>query len=1001
MQAMKRRNPSAFAAALAAALACASSASAGLSTATITNPGFEDDYPTGSHFNTDATGWSEFGEFGINAGGWWQWELIPDQYPTVTGNGVGSLITSSDAGSGPDVLFQSLGTVDAGDVGKTFTLTADLGGKIRGVAGDNRAYGGDMTVSFRSGVTTGGNPGTILGSVGVRNVFFDTEILPDISGIELVTKSATFTPDAGDIGTEVFAVIDVITTFSGWSTQKQYIVDEVTLSSAAGPPPGAGLATTITNGGFEDTLPTGSHFNSIVPGWNEFSTWDDRGVGFWEWQLIAAQYPPVTGIGVGSLIAVTPGQTSRMFQSLGVVGTDDVDDVLTLTADLGGKIQLGVTHTGNLSVSFRSGVTTSGLPGVVLGSSGQRTVDWDGDATNGTGEVALETRTATFTPTTDDVGTEVFAVVELLLNADDGGGQNQFLADEVTLGIAPQAVPVFTSYPVVKPDVEAGQTYTGQSLVGDVEDPDTAPGGLTFAKVSGPDWLGVAGDGTLSGAPTGPDLGLNRWTVSVSDGATTNQGTLEITVLPNAIITTADGNGADGSAAENDGGDTGDGQNEAMAVRYNGTNRHQLSFVRFDLGNIIPGSVTNAEMHLFTWRTQTTQQHRVWGLNDGVADGHSTGDGLTTHQGENWLEDATFKWSTAPETFVDGSSVRNETFSNSTSLGDFTAPGSEGADVTALSGANLIDFLNADTNGVVTFIIERIDPSGGNYVVYTTKETTTLGSGATVETGTMAPYLILAAQVGVRGPTLAVSHDGTALDFSWNSQSGKVYDLLSATGLATDPATWPVYQTYQDIAASGTGTNTLDDVPLDGTVRFFAITERDAPPPPPLLDENFDDDNGGFTSVDKGSGSVWDWDDPDSTSPGGDVTTGNGGAGKCWGTDTGNPGQYTAGTDTCLRSPVFDLTGVTGAVLTFAHVRDIQPGDTAIVNIIDDTTDTVIQELFNEGDDDINTADWTNADPIDIPDTIDEPVRLEFRFTGAGPDEWMGWYIDDVLIEVP
>ena len=75
-------------------------------------------------------------------------------------------------------------------------------------------------------------------------------------------------------------------------------------------------------------------------------------------------------------------------------------------------------------------------------------------------------------------------------------------------------------------------------------------------------------------------------------------------------------------------------------------------------------------------------------------------------------------------------------------------------------------------------------------------------------------------------PLLSLGYDGSALDFSWNSQSGKVYDLLSALDLSTAPASWSVYQTYQDIAASGTGTNTLDDVPLDGTVRFFAIAER-------------------------------------------------------------------------------------------------------------------------------------------------------------------------------
>jgi len=54
---------------------------------------------------------------------------------------------------------------------------------------------------------------------------------------------------------------------------------------------------------------------------------------------------------------------------------------------------------------------------------------------------------------------------------------------------------------------------------------------LTFSKVSGPAWLSVASDGTLSGTPSNSDLGLNSWTVSVTDGITAPvNGTLNITV---------------------------------------------------------------------------------------------------------------------------------------------------------------------------------------------------------------------------------------------------------------------------------------------------------------------------------------------------------------------------------------------------------------------------------------------------------------------------------------
>ncbi|NIP97184.1 MAG: LamG domain-containing protein, partial [Akkermansiaceae bacterium] len=69
------------------------------------------------------------------------------------------------------------------------------------------------------------------------------------------------------------------------------------------------------------------------------------------------------------------------------------------------------------------------------------------------------------------------------------------------------------------------------SLAGDADDSDTPPENLEFAKVDGPDWLTVASSGDFSGTPGQDDIGLNIWTVSVSDGAGVDQAQLEITVF--------------------------------------------------------------------------------------------------------------------------------------------------------------------------------------------------------------------------------------------------------------------------------------------------------------------------------------------------------------------------------------------------------------------------------------------------------------------------------------
>ena len=81
---------------------------------------------------------------------------------------------------------------------------------------------------------------------------------------------------------------------------------------------------------------------------------------------------------------------------------------------------------------------------------------------------------------------------------------------------------------------------------------------------------------------------------------------------------------------------------------------------------------------------------------------------------------------------------------------------------------------------------------------------------------------------------LIVASNGSYLDFAWNSHAGKVYDLLSATDLWTEVATWPPYNDginppYQDIVTSGTGSNVLSSVPPSGNPRFFAVRERNAP----------------------------------------------------------------------------------------------------------------------------------------------------------------------------
>ena len=79
-------------------------------------------------------------------------------------------------------------------------------------------------------------------------------------------------------------------------------------------------------------------------------------------------------------------------------------------------------------------------------------------------------------------------------------------------------------------------------------------------------------------------------------------------------------------------------------------------------------------------------------------------------------------------------------------------------------------------------------------------------------------------------PTLSIRKNGLNYDFQWDSSSGKVYDLVSAPDLSQSVSTWEVYQsplmTYENLAASDTGTNALIGVAATDKKQFFALRVR-------------------------------------------------------------------------------------------------------------------------------------------------------------------------------
>jgi len=111
------------------------------------------------------------------------------------------------------------------------------------------------------------------------------------------------------------------------------------------------------------------------------------------------------------------------------------------------------------------------------------------------------------------------------------------LSNTLTLFIYVNGAPSFALDPFTMPAIVAGQSYSG-TIATNTTDPNPSDA-LTFAKVSGPNWLAVAADGTLSGTPSVSDLGNNSFVVSVSDaGSLSNSATMNIAVGSSPIIST-------------------------------------------------------------------------------------------------------------------------------------------------------------------------------------------------------------------------------------------------------------------------------------------------------------------------------------------------------------------------------------------------------------------------------------------------------------------------------
>jgi bacillopeptidase F len=113
-------------------------------------------------------------------------------------------------------------------------------------------------------------------------------------------------------------------------------------------------------------------------------------------------------------------------------------------------------------------------------------------------------------------------------------------------------------------------------------------------------------------------------------------------------------------------------------------------------------------------------------------------------------------------------------------------------------------------------------------------------------------------------------------------------------------------------------------------------------------------------------------------------------------------GNYNPGTEVLLRSPVIDLTALTGAVVEFWNYRDMDPPvganwpDYGAVELLDANGESLgLPAMFTRGG---TTVGWRKEQVALPAEALDRAIRLQFHFSSDFQIEGARWYIDDVAV---
>uniref|UniRef100_UPI002493B0AB FAD-dependent oxidoreductase n=1 Tax=Pseudophaeobacter arcticus TaxID=385492 RepID=UPI002493B0AB len=131
-----------------------------------------------------------------------------------------------------------------------------------------------------------------------------------------------------------------------------------------------------------------------------------------------------------------------------------------------------------------------------------------------------------FTASGAEAGQPIAVRFEVVTGSSDWAG-----FDDISVNaLGANTAPTFAADPFNKADATEDAAYSA-TISADASDADVGDT-LSYSKLTGPSWLSIAADGSLSGTPANNDVGLNAFTVRVTDaGGLSADATMNITVI--------------------------------------------------------------------------------------------------------------------------------------------------------------------------------------------------------------------------------------------------------------------------------------------------------------------------------------------------------------------------------------------------------------------------------------------------------------------------------------